>query len=75
MIAVGLELLRRQADPERRARIKAEQSRVARLAQIDASAYLKRVPAGTPGAVSAALHLTLGRDWMAGCRTGQGVQH
>ncbi|MBU4366000.1 MAG: DEAD/DEAH box helicase [Verrucomicrobia bacterium] len=71
MIAVGLELLRRQSDPDRAVKIKAEQRRAARLAQVDETAYLKRVPEGTPLAVSAALCLTLGRNWMAGYRAGR----
>lgn len=71
MIAVGLELLRRQSDPDRAIKIKAEQRRAARLAQVDEAAYLKRVPAGTPGALVANLCLTLRRDWMAGYRAGR----
>ncbi|MFA5043062.1 MAG: SNF2-related protein, partial [Kiritimatiellia bacterium] len=71
MIAVGLELLRRQSDPDRAVKIKAEQRRAARLAQVDEAAYLKRAPEGAPGAVAAALCLTLGRDWMAGYRAGR----
>ncbi|MDP2989625.1 MAG: hypothetical protein Q8O57_03565, partial [Kiritimatiellota bacterium] len=71
MIAVGLELLRRQSDPDRAVKIKAEQRRAARLAQVDEAAYLKRVPEGTPLAVRAAVCLTLGRDWMAASRAGR----
>jgi len=71
MIAVGLELLRRQSDPDRAIKIKAEQRRAARLAQVDEAAYLKRVPEGTLGAMSATLCLTLGRNWMAGYRAGR----
>jgi len=69
MIAVGLALLQRRSDPDREAKIQAEQRRAARLAQIDDLACLKRVPANTPGAVAAALRLTLGQDWIAGCRS------
>jgi superfamily II DNA or RNA helicase len=75
MIAVGLELLRRQSDPDRAVKIKAEQRHAARLAQVDEAAYLKRVPEGTPGAVPAALCLTLGHDWMAGYRAGRVPLH
>src|ERR1035437_4632824 len=71
MIAVGLELLRRQSDPDRAVKIEAEQRRAARLAQVDEAAYLKRVPEGTPLAVPAALCLTLGRNWMDGYRAGR----
>jgi len=71
MIAVGLELLRRQSDPDRAVKAKAEQRRAARMAQVDEAAYLKRVPEGTPGAASAALRLTLARNWMAGYRAGR----
>ncbi len=71
MIAVGLELLRRENDPERVAKRNMELNRAKRLAQIDESAYLKRVPPGTQGSLSAGLCLTLAKDWMAGCRTGR----
>ncbi len=71
MIALGLELLRRQTDPDREIKIKEEQRRAARLAQVDESAYLKRVPEGTPGAISVTLCLTLGHNWMDGCRAGR----
>lgn len=71
MIAVGLELLRRQGDPDREIKITEERRRAARLAQVDEATYLKRVPKGTPGAMPAALRLTLGRYWQAGYNAGR----
>ncbi len=71
LVAVGLDLIERWNDPERRARLEAEQRRAERLAALDDHAFLPRVPAGTPGAAPAALRLALGRDWEAGCRAGR----
>jgi superfamily II DNA or RNA helicase len=66
VIAIGLTLVKRAADPERNAKYQEEARRAARLAAIDEAAYLKRAPAGTLGAFPAALHIELDPSWMDG---------
>ena len=63
VVALGLELIRRETDPERARKVKEEQRRAERLQNFDESAYLQRVPAGTKGAVSASLQLRLAEGW------------
>ena len=70
VIALALTLIRRWTDPAREAKYQAEQRRAARLSAFPESAYLRRVPPGTPGAVPARLHLLLGAGWQEGCQRG-----
>jgi superfamily II DNA or RNA helicase len=71
VIALGLALIRRSTDPEiERKRIE-EARKAARLAKVDEGAYLKRVPAGTPGAANARLRLELGANWAASLAGGR----
>jgi len=63
VVALGLELVRRRADPERQRKAAEELRRAKRLAAMDESAYLKRVPHDTPGAIPAKLEIALAADW------------
>ena len=63
VIALGLVLVKRATDPEREAKYQAEAKRAARLAAISESAYLRRVPPDSPGAVPCRLCLGMGADW------------
>jgi superfamily II DNA or RNA helicase len=63
VIALGLVLVKRATDPERDAKYQAEARRAARLAAISESAYLRRVPPDSPGAVPCRLCLGMGADW------------
>jgi len=75
VIAIGLVLVKRATDPERKAKHQEEARRASRLATIDESAYLKRAPAGTLGAYPAALHIALDPAWMDGVRDDAIVLH
>ena len=66
VIALGLELIRQAYDPEAERKRVEEQRKAARLARLDESAFLQRVPVGTSGAVSARLRLRLPADWARG---------
>ncbi|MFC1467335.1 SNF2-related protein [Verrucomicrobiota bacterium] len=66
IIALGMELIRRHTDPRAAEKSEKEMRRAQRLAQINESAYLKRVPEGTIGAKPARLKLSLSRNWTTG---------
>jgi superfamily II DNA or RNA helicase len=70
LVALGLALCRRAADPEREARFQEERRKAERVAQADWSAALKRADPETPGAQPARLILTLPADWRAGWTAG-----
>jgi superfamily II DNA or RNA helicase len=70
VIALGIVLVKRSTDPNREAKAQAELKRAARLASVDESKYLRRVPATAPGAIPASLVLTLGRDWQVAWQRG-----
>ncbi|MEI6217923.1 MAG: SNF2 helicase associated domain-containing protein, partial [bacterium] len=63
VIALGLVLMKRATDPQRDAKYEAEHRHAARVAAIDESAYIQRVPVGTAGAVPAELRVILPEDW------------
>ncbi|MEI6810340.1 MAG: hypothetical protein WCN95_16595, partial [bacterium] len=63
VIALGIVLMRRATDPQRDAKYEAEQRHAARIAEVDESAYVRRVPAGTPDAIPAELRVVLPADW------------
>ena len=63
VIALCLDLIRVENDPEKKAKREEERRRAERLAKVQDSAYLKRVPAGTARAVPATLVLELGPGW------------
>jgi superfamily II DNA or RNA helicase len=71
VIAIGLTLVKRAADPERNAKHQEEARRAARLANIDDADYISRVPAGTAGACPAYLRVELDSGWMDGVAQGQ----
>ncbi len=70
VIAIGLTLVKREADPERSAKHKEEARRAARLASIDDNEYIKRVPEGTSGALPATLRIELDTGWMEAVENG-----
>lgn len=71
VIAMGLMLVRRATDPLREARYQEELRRAVRLAQVDESEYVLRAAPDTPGAMPAALKITLAADWTEGARSGR----
>ena len=66
VIALGLWIASRSADPERERKIAAEQRQADRLAALDESMFLKRAPYGTPGSVPVDLTITLDPAWIDG---------
>ena len=70
VIALCIELVRRASDPNREAKAQAEMKRTARLAALDESKYIRRVPADSPGAIPASLSLTPAKGWMSAWRNG-----
>ncbi len=64
VIALGLTLAARAADPGREQKHREELLRAGRLAGIDESHYLVRAPTGTPGTQAAALKLVTAPSWM-----------
>ena len=64
VIALGLTIAARHADPEREQKHKEEVRRATRLAAIDENNYLRRSPAGTPGSEPAAVKVVLDPAWM-----------
>ena len=63
-IAIALTLVKRATDPLRNEKYRNEMRRAARQAAIPQDAYLKRVTADTPGALPAAIELTVGPDYL-----------
>ena len=70
-VALGLEILRRAQDPERERKILEEQRKAKRVAQLDESQFLKRVPIGTSGATPVRLRVVLAKGWQEGLSRGQ----
>ena len=71
VIALGLELIRRNTDPERERKAQEEMRRAARLERVDESKYLRRVSRDEPGVVPVRLRLALAQNWAEGWRTGK----
>lgn len=65
-IAVAETMVRRNTDPDRNNRVLAEMRRARRLAAIDDSLYIKRVPSGAAGSMPARLELKLDGNWIDG---------
>ena len=63
MVALGLEAVRQYSDPLRQEKELREKKRIERLQQFDEAAYITRVPATHPKAVSAILRITLEANW------------
>lgn len=72
-VALCLEILRQEADPERQAKLAAEKRRAERLEEFDESAYLQRAPEGTRGAEPARLRIGLGPSWESEINSGDGM--
>jgi len=72
VIALAVNLIERNTDPLREAKHREERRRAERLEALDESAYHKRVPAGTSGAVNAKIRVVLQPGWLEGLR-GDGV--
>lgn len=71
VVALGLELVRRNTDPERERKAQEELRRAARLAETDESKYLRRTTRDVPGSVPAKLRLFLASNWADGVRQGR----
>ena len=71
VVALGMELIRRQTDPERERKAREEMRRAARLASHDDSRYLKRAPEHSPDAVPAQVRLVLESRWRESCGQGR----
>ncbi|MFT7514570.1 MAG: hypothetical protein ACI9QL_003792, partial [Candidatus Omnitrophota bacterium] len=71
IVALCLEMLNIENDPERKAKLEAERRRADRLAAYDDSAYIQRVPKGTKGAIDASIKLQLPKNWMEGVADGK----
>jgi superfamily II DNA or RNA helicase len=63
LVALGLEAIRQYSDPLRQEKAQKEKLRAARLAEVDETKYISRVPSTHPKAVSAILRLTLEANW------------
>jgi len=73
VIALGMELIRRSTDPERERKAREEMRRASRLADMDESEYLNRVPLGTPAhaqAIPAKVVIQLAENWKEACPNG-----
>lgn len=70
VVALGLSLCRRAADPDRELKRREELRRAQRIAGIDRAQYLQHVTSDAAGAVPARLHLELGASWQAGWLAG-----
>lgn len=73
LVAMGLEVIRRHADPERKQRANAEQRRIDRIAKAAEGTRIQRVKKSAPGAVKAHLVVELAENWqeqLLGARIG-----
>ncbi len=63
VVALGLELIRRQTDPERERKALEEIRAAARQAAYNEADFIRRAAPGTAGAIPARLRLALGAGW------------
>ena len=70
ILAVALTVVQRAADPLREAKHKEELRRASRLAAVDESKYIRRVPATDMNAVPARLHLSMNDHWQEEWKSG-----
>jgi superfamily II DNA or RNA helicase len=63
LVAMGLEVIRRHTDPERKERASAEKKRIDRIAKSVEGTRIQRVKKTVPGAVNANLHIELAPEW------------
>jgi superfamily II DNA or RNA helicase len=68
VIALGIAIVNRAADPQREARYQEELRHASRLAAVDEAEYITRVPEGTPAAIPAAVKIVLPAGWQAHAR-------
>jgi len=61
VVALGITLMLRHADPLREQKYQEDQRRARRLTEVDASAYLQRTPRGTPARIA----LTFPPSWIS----------
>jgi superfamily II DNA or RNA helicase len=71
VVALCLELIRRNNNPEIEAAKKEELRRAARMASLSDNNYVKRARLGEPGSIAARLILTLGAAWRDGVKAGR----
>ncbi len=71
VVALCLELIHRNNNPELETMKREEMRRAERLANVSETAYLKRARAGEPGSVTAHLVLTLHAGWRDGVASGR----
>ncbi len=69
VIAVGLALVKRHADPDRERKHLEEARKAARLSRVDEATYLKRVTTPQAGAQPARIVFSLVGGWQAVCRS------
>lgn len=70
-IALALTLVKRATDPLRNEKYRNELRRAARQAAIPQDAYLKRMPADTPGTLPAVIELVLEHDYLERFNSGK----
>lgn len=71
LVAMGLEVLRRNTDPARKEKAMAEMRRAERLAKISEDRYIQRVKKSEPNAVQARLVVELAENWQEQVRLGK----
>ncbi len=71
LVALGLEVLRRHADPELRQRVAAEKRRIDRIAKAAEGHHIQCVKKNEDGAVKAYLIFELDRDWQKQLESGE----
>lgn len=71
VIALCLDLLDQEADPERQLKLEQEKKRAERLAAFDEEVYLQRAPVGSRGAEPARLRIGLASHWQGGVGIGR----
>ncbi len=71
LVALGMEVIRRNANPVRKEKALAEVRRAERLAKVSAGGYIRRVKKSTSNAVKAGLIVELTEDWQEDSLVGQ----
>lgn len=69
-IALGVHIVRRNADPSREEKYREEQRHAQRQAAIAEADYIQRASADVPGSINAGIRLTLPNDWRGDWRRG-----
>ena len=63
LVAMGLEVIKRYGDPHLADKMEKEKRRAERLAQMDETHYITRVPENHPDAIPAVIRITLKQSW------------